>query len=159
MVFYWSRRDSKSPHVSRTLLSIRTDLLLFGWSLIIVWFLTLPSLCRSFWAHQSQLVSPWPHVPQFFFLFSDKVKVLVSLFIFFDFYSFFFFFLTIMRFDLLAWIRWSVCISKSQRILFISFSRTHSGLCTYHLFIESNYHYYWCIKSIFFTDIYKGNFM
>ena len=34
-------------------------------------------------------------------------------------------------------IRWSVCISKSQRILFVSFSRTDFELCIYHLFVWS----------------------
>ena len=37
------------------------------------------------------------------------------------------------RSGLLARIRWSVCISKSQRILWVSFSRMDSGLCVYHL--------------------------
>ena len=35
----------------------------------------------------------------------------------------------------LAEIRWSVCISKSQRTLCVSFTRTNSGLCIYHLFV------------------------
>ena len=34
-----------------------------------------------------------------------------------------------------------VCISKSQRSLCVSFSRTDSGLCTYHLFIWSNFNF------------------
>ena len=36
---------------------------------------------------------------------------------------------------LLAWILWYVCISKSQRILCVSFSRTNSGLCIYLLVV------------------------
>ena len=52
------------------------------------------------------------------------------------------FFLTITRCDLLAGIRWSVCISKSYRILCISFSRTDSGLCIYDLFIWSNFNFF-----------------
>ena len=40
-------------------------------------------------------------------------------------------------FGLLAGIRWSVCISKSQRILCFSFSRTDIGLCMYHLEVWS----------------------
>ena len=35
-------------------------------------------------------------------------------------------------------IRWSICISKSQRILGVSSSRTDSGLCIYYLLIWSN---------------------
>ena len=46
--------------------------------------------------------------------------------------------LTITRSGRLAKIQWSVCISKSQRILCVSFSRTDSGLCIYHLFVWSN---------------------
>ena len=43
----------------------------------------------------------------------------------------------------LAEIKWSICISKSQRILCVSFSRTDSGFCIYHLFVSSNYYYYY----------------
>ena len=46
--------------------------------------------------------------------------------------------LTITRSGRLAEIRWSVCISKSQRTLCVSFSRTDSGLYIYHFFIRSN---------------------
>ena len=35
-------------------------------------------------------------------------------------------------------IRWSVCITKSQRSLCVSFSRTDSWFCIYHLFVWSN---------------------
>ena len=52
--------------------------------------------------------------------------------------SSFFFLLTINRSGRLVEIRWSVCITKSQRILCVSFSRMDSGLCTHHLFIWSN---------------------
>ena len=37
-----------------------------------------------------------------------------------------------------AEIRWSICTSKPQRILCVSFPRTDSGLCKYHLFVWSN---------------------
>ena len=49
-----------------------------------------------------------------------------------------FFFFTITRSGCLAMIGWSVCISKSQRILCISFSWTDSRLWIYHLFVWSN---------------------
>ena len=52
--------------------------------------------------------------------------------------SLFFFFLVIISSSLLAKIRWSVCMSKSQRSLCVSFSRTDAGLCIYHFFIWSN---------------------
>ena len=48
------------------------------------------------------------------------------------------FLLTIIRLSRQAEIRWSICISKSQRRLCFSFSMTVSGLCIYHLFIWSN---------------------
>ena len=54
------------------------------------------------------------------------------------FFFLFFFFLTLTRSDRLAESRRSVCISKSQRILSVSFSRTDSGLCICHLFVWSN---------------------
>ena len=44
----------------------------------------------------------------------------------------------IIRSSRLAEIRWSVCMSKSQRSLCVSFSRTDFGLCIYHLFVWSN---------------------
>ena len=48
------------------------------------------------------------------------------------------FLLIIIRSGLRAEIRWSVCISKSHRSLCVSFSRTGSGLCIYHLLALSN---------------------
>ena len=56
-----------------------------------------------------------------------------------QFVRFFFFLLTITcRSGRQAEVKWSVCISKSQRILIISFSNADSELCLYHLFIWSN---------------------
>ena len=46
--------------------------------------------------------------------------------------------LIIIRSGLRAEIRWSVCISKSHRSLCVSFYRTGSGLCIYHLLAWSN---------------------
>ena len=48
------------------------------------------------------------------------------------------FLLTITRSSRLVEINWFICISKSQRMLYISFSRTYSWLCIYDLFIWSN---------------------
>ena len=92
-----------------------------------------------------------------FFQIPSKIEVLILLFTFFQFYFvvcrdsrvhnfanslfflfFFFFLLIIIRSGLLAEIRWSVCMSKSQRSLCVSFSRTDAGLCIYHLFVWSN---------------------
>ena len=50
------------------------------------------------------------------------------------------FFLSIkIRSGFLAWIGWSICISKSQRTLCNSFLRTDSGLCISHLLAEWNF--------------------
>ena len=88
-----------------------------------------------------------------FFQFSSKVLVLISFFVFLLFYPVVsqngkvhysagcFFLLTITRSGLLAEIRWSVCISKSQRILCVSFSRMDSELCIYHLFVWSKWNF------------------
>ena len=38
-----------------------------------------------------------------------------------------------------AWIRWSICISKSQRNWCITFSMMDSGLCWYYLFACLNF--------------------
>ena len=46
--------------------------------------------------------------------------------------------LIIIRYGLWAEIRWSVCISKSHRNLWVSFSRKGAGLCIYHLLAWSN---------------------
>ena len=51
---------------------------------------------------------------------------------------FFFFLFIIIRSGLRAEIRCPVCISKSHRSLWVSFSRTGSQLCIYHLFVWSN---------------------
>ena len=53
-------------------------------------------------------------------------------------FFFFLFLLTITRSGCLTKIRWFVCIRKSQRIFCISFSRMHSGLCIYNLFVWWN---------------------
>ena len=52
--------------------------------------------------------------------------------------SLFLLLLTITRTGRMAEIRWSVCISKSQRIFCISLSRTDLGLCIYHYCVWSN---------------------
>ena len=49
-----------------------------------------------------------------------------------------FFLLIIIKFGLLAGIRWSVCMLKSHRSLCESFSKTGAGLCIYHLLVWSN---------------------
>ena len=46
--------------------------------------------------------------------------------------------LTVIRYGRLIEIRWSLCISKSQRSLCFLFSWMDSGFCKYHLFVFSN---------------------
>ena len=83
-----------------------------------------------------------------FFQISCKVLVFISLFAFLQFYpvvcrpgkvhysaNCLFVLLIITKSGCLAEIRWSVYISKSETIWCISFSRTDSGLCIYHLFV------------------------
>ena len=111
--------------------------------MLILWFPTLPVLSPSLWGssqtHQLQLILPVPWCSivflvlslfDFFDVFSvvcrdDKVHYsagsYVSHFNLFI-YSFFFSHTS----GLLSGIKWSVCISKSQRILCVSFSRTDS---------------------------------
>ena len=80
--------------------------------------------------------------------FSNKVKVLISLFAFFPFYPVvnwnskvhysLLFLLIITRSVHLAEIRWSGFFSQNTREVCVSISRTDSGLCVHHLFLWSN---------------------
>ena len=154
MVFHWSLSDSKSPQVSRTLLSILVVL-----NNAVVWMVsTPPPTSKSSSPFNNPLVTV-PKAPitigivvtfifHNFFQFFSKVKVLILLFTFLQFYSvvsrdskvdnfansLFFFLLIIIRSGLLAEIRWSVYMSKSCRSLCVSFSRTDAGLYIYYLF-------------------------
>ena len=49
--------------------------------------------------------------------------------------------LIIIKSGRLAEFRWSVYMSKPQRSLCVSFSGTDAGLCIYHLFVGSNFHF------------------
>ena len=163
MVSHWSLSNTKSPQVSRTLLSIQADL-----NSALVWMVsTRPLIYKSSSHYTNPLVTSkttnhnWYHnhfhVPQFF-QFSRKVQVLIffslsfsftpwsagqqnplfrkfSFFLFFSFLFFFFFFVIITRSGRLTEIRCSIGISKSQRSLCVSFSKTDSGFCIYHLFV------------------------
>ena len=156
MVFHWSLSDSKSPQVSRTLLSILAVL-----NNVVVWTVsTRPPTSKPSSPFNNPLVTV-PKAPitigiivtfmfHSFFQFSSKVEVFILIFTVIQFYSVFsrdskvdnfassFFLLIIIRSGLLAEIRWSVCTSKSHRSLCVSFSRTGVGLCIYHLLAWSN---------------------
>ena len=64
--------------------------------------------------------------------------VLFYFYFYFFLFFIFLFLLTLTKSGRLAEIRWSVWISKSQRSLCSSCSRTGSGWCIYHLFEWSN---------------------
>ena len=147
MVFHWRLSDSKSPQVSRTLLSI-----LAVFNNAVVWMVsTWPPTSKSSRPFNNPSVS----VP--------KAPITIGVIVTFVFYSFFnslarswylslfshsFSFILwsagtakstiFIRSGLLAEIRWSVYISKSNRFLCVSFSRIGAGLCIYHLFVWSN---------------------
>ena len=157
MVFQWSLSDSKSPQVSRTLLSILAVL-----NNAFVWMVsTHPPTSKSSSPFSNDLVTV-PNAPitigiivtcMFHSFFSSLAR---SRYLSFFSHSFsfilwsagtakstilqvlFFFLLIIIKSGLLAGIWWSVCILKSHRSLCESFSRTGVGLCIYHLLVWSN---------------------
>ena len=151
MVFHWSLSDSKSPQVSRTLLSILAVL-----NNAVVWMVsTRPPTSKSFSPFSNPLVTV-PNAPITIGIIvtsmfhSFFISLARSRYLFFS-HSFsfilwsagtakstilqvlFFFWLIIIKSGLLAGIRWSVCILKSHRSLCESFSWTGAGLCIYHL--------------------------
>ena len=156
MVFHWSLSDSKSPKVSRTLLSI-----LAVFNNAVVWMVsTHPSTSKS----SSPFSNPLVTVPNalittgiivtcMFHSFFNSLARLRYLSFYSHSFSFIpwsagtakstilqvlFFLLIIIKSGLLAGIRWSVCMLKSHRSLCVAFSRTGAGLCIYHLLVWSN---------------------
>ena len=138
MVSHWSLSDSKSPQVSRILPSILVVL-----NNIVVWMVSTHPLSSK---SSSPFNNPLATVPKAaimigkivtfmfqFFQFPTKVQVLILLFTFFQFYfvvnwdskvhnfASSLFLLIIIRSGLLAEIRWSICMSKSQRSLCVIF--------------------------------------
>ena len=149
MVFHWSLSDSKSPRVSRTLLSILAVLIN-----AVVWMVSSrPPTSKSSSPFSNPLVTAL-NAPftiaiivtvmfHGFFQFPRKAEVLILLFTFFQFYSAvsryskvhnfansLFLLLITIRSGLLAEIRWSVCMSKSPWCLCVSFLRQMLG-CAY----------------------------
>ena len=146
MVSYWSLRDSKSLQVSWTLLRILADL---NYTVVRI-VSTRPLISKS----SSSSINPLVTVP--------KAPITIGITVTFRFHSFsvpwqgrgtyfsfcflsillcgqpgqqvLFFLLIITRSGRLAKIRLSVCNTKSPRSLRVSFSRTDSGRCIYHLF-------------------------
>ena len=159
MVFHWNLSDSKSPQVSRTRLSILAVL-----SNALFWIVsTRPPTFRSSRPFSNPLVivpnapitighNRYFHVLQFFYsLARSRYLSFFSLSFRFILWSagtakstillILFFLWIIMRSGLLAGIRWSVCMLKSHRSLYESFSWTGARLCIYHLFVWSNWNF------------------
>ena len=157
MVLHWSLNDCKSPQVSRTFLSILTNVK----NAVVCMVSTYPLIFKS--------SNPFTNLKGT----APSAPVTISITVIFMFYNFFLvlsqgldiylsfrflliflcglprqqsplsgrfsFWLIISRSDRLAKISSSVCISKSQKSLCVSFSRTDSGLYIYHLFMWSNF--------------------
>ena len=142
MVFHWSLSDSRSPQVSRTLLSILAVL-----SNAVIWIVSthLPTsessrpfnnpfnivpkapitigTINTFMFHRffnslarSRYLSFFSHSFRFILWSTGTAKSTI--------FQILFFLLIIIRSGLLAGIRWSVCMLKSHRSLCVSFSRT-----------------------------------
>ena len=134
----WGLSDSKSIQVSNTH-SILADL-----NNAVVWMDSTHPPISSF---SSPLTKPFGTVPMspsiigiiFTLIFTvwstgtPKSTVRHVPFFLFCFLFFFFFLFIITRSGLLTGIMWSICISKSLRMLCVSFFRIDSGLCIYHL--------------------------
>ena len=164
MAFHWSLSDSKSPQISRTLLSI---LAVLNNAVVWVVYTRLPTSTTSRPFNNPLFIVP-------------KAPITIGAIGTFMFYSFFnsltrsrhlsffsnslrfilwsarteksiilqivFFLLIIIMSGLLAGIRWSVCKLKSHRSLCVSFSRPGAGWCIYHLLVWSNLNF-WHIEA------------
>ena len=156
MVFYRRLNDIKSPQVSRTLLGI-----LVVFNNAVVWLVSTRTPTSKSSNHFNNLLVTVPKAPitidtiaTFIFhsVFNSLARSRYSS-LFSHSFSFIlwsagtaksiilqvlFCLLIIIRSCLPADIRWSVCMLKSHRGLCVSFSRTGTGLCIYHLLVWSN---------------------
>ena len=154
LVFHRNLSDNKSSQVCRTFLSVLTDL-----KNAVVWsfwqlFQTRTNICYHRHPHVPQFFFFFGFLLCFVLFFfrslaRSKYFVYFSLSFIFTLWSagtskstrwqfliFFLIYLFILwiniRSSLVALIRWPVCITKSLGILYVSYSRTDSGLCMYH---------------------------
>ena len=159
MVFLWSLSNSKSPQVSRTLLSILVIL-----NNSVAWMVsTHPPTSKSSIPFSNPLVTV-PNAPItigiivtcMFHSFFNSLARSRYLSFFSHSFSFIlwsartakstilqipFFLLIIIWSGRLAKIRRCICTSKYHRSLCVSFSSTGAGLCIYHLFVWSNFNF------------------
>ena len=156
MVFYWSLSDSKSPQVSRTLRNI-----LAVFNIAVVWMVSTylqNSKSSSPFSNPSVTVSKAPITigtidPFMFRSFFNSLARSRYLSFFSHSFSYILwsegiakstilqilcFLMIIIRSVLPVEIRRSMCMSKSHRSLWVSFSRTGAGLCIYHLLVWYN---------------------
>ena len=157
MVFHWSLRDNKSHRISRTHLSILVDL-----NNAVVWMVSIRPPISNLSSPLTKSLGTVTRAP---ITIGITVILILPRFLssfarskYFSFFSFFSFSLIFTRwssrtanstirqfsgsgviisiFDLLAGVRWSVCISKSLRIFCVYFSKSDSGLQIYHLLVR-----------------------
>ena len=159
MVFHWSLNDSKSLQHSRTRLSILGVL-----CNAVVWIVSTRSpIFKSSRSFNNPLVTvtnapiiigtivTFMFHSYFISLARSRYLTLFSLSFRFILLSagtakstilhILVFLLIIMRSGLLVGIKWSVCMLKSHRSLYESFSRTSARLCIYHLLVWSNWNF------------------
>ena len=172
MVFHWSLSDSKFPQVSRTrlrILAVLSNAVVwivstrpstskssrsFNNLLVIVPKapITIGTIV-TFMFHGFSILKQGRGTYPSFYIPSDifsgppgqqNRQICNFSFFFFSFFFLFFFsfLLIIIRSGLLAGIWWSVCMLKSHRSLYVSFSRTGAGLCIYHLLVWSNLNFW-----------------
>ena len=150
MVFHGSLSDSNSPQVSRNSLSILVDL-----NKAVDWMVSTcpspPVFVSIIWSTHYNWYNHHSRVPQLLQFSRSSYLSFFSLSFNFTLWSagigkstilqVLFLLLIIIRSTRLAGIWWSACISKSQRSLCVSFSRTDSRLCIYNFFVWSNFNF------------------
>ena len=155
MGFHWSLSDSKSPQISRTLLSTLVNLNNAGvWSVSapnsnafrpfsinletvpiapVIIGITVTLMFYRFFSYltMSKNLSIFSHLFYFHCAVCNNGKISKTANFLFSFSFLFSFILINTGSDLLTEMRWSVCDSKSQRSLCVSFSRTDSYIYIY----------------------------